>query len=150
MSGVKQLADYSDTKLAAAFINSSGAVLGTKIDATGFRRAHFVFAFGTPLAGASVLAGAGIYNTIATGSSSGEFTLITGASFSSSFTTAQGSNQVAVIDTAVDQAIPWLIVSNFNVSGSNWIVGCTVQLYNADHSQFGTYYGASAARIVTV
>lgn len=150
MSGFKQLSDYSDTKIAAPFINSSGAVLGSKIDATGYRRAHFVFTFGTPLAGASILAGAGIYNTTATGSSSGAFVLITSGSFSSSWTTAQGSNQVGIIDVAVDQAKPWLIVSNFNVGNSNWIAGCTVQLYNADYSTFGTNYGASAARIVTV
>jgi hypothetical protein len=150
MSGVKQLSDYTDTKLAAPFITSSGAVLGSKIDATGFRRAHFVFSFGTPATGASILAGAGIYNTIATGSSSGAFVLITGASFSSSWTTAQGSNNVAVIDTAIDPAKPWILVSNFNVSNSNWTVGATVQLYNAEVSKFGTVYGASAARIVTV
>ncbi len=147
--GVEQLSDYTDTQVAAPFINSSGNVLGSKIDATGFRRARFVFVFGTPLAGASVMAGAGIYNTIATGSSSGAFDLITGASFATSFTTATGSNQLAVIDVAVDQAKPWLIVSGFTVSNSNWIAGCIVDLYNADNSAYGTNYGDSPVYIVT-
>jgi hypothetical protein len=150
MSGVKQLSDYSDTKLAAAPLTSSGDILGTKINATGFRRAHFVFVFGTPLAGAVIMSGAGIYNTSAGGSSSGAFALITSASFVSSWTTAQGSNQIGIIDVAVDQAKPWLIVSNFAAGVSNFPAACIVNLYNADASDFGTKYGASAARIVTV
>jgi hypothetical protein len=43
MAGRQQLSDYTDTKVAAKFITSSGNVVGTKIDATGFRRAHLVF-----------------------------------------------------------------------------------------------------------
>ena len=147
MSGNKQLSDYTDTKIAAKMLTSSGAVAGTMIDATAFRRAHFVFTFGTPLAGASILSGAGIWNASTSGAT---FALQTDAQFASSFTTAQGSNAVAIIDTVVDAAKPWLLVSGLTVSGSNFPCAVIVQLYNADASTFGTNYGASAARIVTV
>jgi len=147
MSGFKQLSDYSDTKIAANHLTSSGAIAGNKIDATAFRRAHFVFSFGTPLAGASILSGAGIWQASTSGAT---FALRASAQFTSSFTTAQASNNLAIIDVGVDADNPWLLVSGFSAANSNFPAAVTVQLYNANNSVFGTNYAASAARIVTV
>ena len=147
MSGVKQLSDYVDTKVAVGPNVTSGAITGTMIDATGFRRAHFVFSFGTPEAGASVLSGAGIWEASTSGAT---FALLAGAQFTSSITTSQGSNGCAVIDTVVTAASPWLLVSGYSMVNSNWLNSVTVQLYNFNTATPGTVVGATPTRIITL
>jgi hypothetical protein len=121
---MKRLGQMVETKQALAGRTSSGAVtdIAVKINGTGYSRARFVFNFGVPLAGASFDA------TIYCGATSGA---ITSAMTSAALVTMSSGNTscVAIIDTKILTAYPWLAVSGSGVQNSNWPVGCVVDLY---------------------
>ena len=119
-----KLNDRQAPSLALAPITVSGAFTGaTAINATGYGRAQFIFTFGTPLASASMLS-AGIWNS----STSTAYVSIAAAQLLP-MTTASMSNNIAVIDTIVNSAYPWLIISGA-MATSNQTVSATVELYN--------------------
>ena len=60
--------DYGDVRLAVAQNTGPvGAITGIKINATGYRRARFTFAFGVPSTTANLSAGAGVWNASTSG-----------------------------------------------------------------------------------
>lgn len=107
--------DLSKTVLAMANSNTSGALVGTAINATGFGRARFVFTFGPNAGGASINSNSiGVYQ----GGTSGAITsAIASASFAA-VTSGSLSNIVMEIDTVVNSAYPWLQVSGALVNSS--------------------------------
>lgn len=119
MANAKHLKEYFKVKNAIAPIQSSnGPLTGEIINGTGFDRAYFVFTFGTPLATASVSTGAGIWKATAGNSSSGAYTQMTSASFGT-ITSGSMSNHNLCIDVKIDQAYPWLMVSNMSLANTN-------------------------------
>ena len=119
-----KLDDRQYLSLALPSVTVSGAITGqVAINATGYGRARFVFTFGTPLASAS-LSSMGIWNS----SASTAYVSISSAQLLP-MTTASMSNNVAVIDTIVNSAYPWLYISGA-MATSNQTVSATVELYN--------------------
>lgn len=119
----------STTKLVQAIgsVNSSAgaSVQALKIDGTGYSRARFIFNFGIPLAGASC--SAQIFGASAGDSSSGTWSSYSTALLT--LMTSGNSSCLTAIDMAISSALPWLIVSGYCVTNSNWPLGVTCELY---------------------
>lgn len=103
---------------------SSGALVGTTVDARTFGRVAFIFNLGTPAAGASV-------NSLhiwcaPTTTSGGTYTMISGAS-TGVITTGVGSNQTVRLEVAVPANSAWLKISGA-LSNSHWPVSCVAIL----------------------
>ena len=131
---MKRSPDKEDVKLAMAQSTTSGALVGTAVDAHGYGRAKFVFTFGTPLVSVSAAkinaSSIGIWN--AAGSNSSVVGATTYASIPSAFlaaaTTGAISNNVFVIDLAVQPASRFLLISG-TVDSSSIPMSATVELY---------------------
>jgi hypothetical protein len=128
---MKRDPDRATVKLAVANSTTSGALVGTAVDAKGFGRAKFIFTFGTPLADGSMKASSiGIW--CAAGSASSVAGATTYASVPSAYLAAMStgvfSNNVAVLDMAIPAASFWLKVSG-TVDSSNIPHSAVVELY---------------------
>jgi hypothetical protein len=120
MAHNKKFEDYMVAKVAIDPIASvSGALTSKYIDATGYNRASFIFAFGTPAANASVVAGLGVWQATTSGET---WARVTDASFGA-ISTGIGSNANHVIDVRVNPTYPALIVSG-SLTGSTWPISC--------------------------
>lgn len=105
---------------------AAGALAGTKINATGYGRARFVFSFG-PNDGttAAISAGIGVWEGA---SSAATFTAKAGGSMAA-VTSGVLSNNVMVIDVPVLPTKPWLLVSGGSVLSSAINASAIVELY---------------------
>ena len=126
---MQKLVDQIDTKIAVA--NSGGAVaplVATKVDATGYGRARFVFNFGSGAATTAALsAGIGIW---AAATSGGTYTAIAGASLAAvSSGLISGTNLVMAIDVPITNGSPWLQVSGGSMLSTSINNSATVDLY---------------------
>lgn len=124
---MKRLNDYTLTKPAIAPAQTSGALTGIAIDATGFSRARFVFHFGANTNTAALSADAGVW---AASSSGDTYALVTGAKLAAVSSGALGST-MQVIDLAVPTATPWLKVSGATITLGTIGVSAEAQLYDA-------------------
>src|SRR5512146_1279958 len=123
--------DYADIR-PAVYANSGSSDanhdnMAVEIDATGYRRAMFVFSFGVPTASGSISTGLGIWRSNSSGSDVLE--RVTSASFPA-IGSASASKHVFVIDVAVNQDYPYLKVSGLSVISSSCPNACIVELYN--------------------
>lgn len=128
---MKRSPDKEDVKLAMAQSTTSGVVVGTAVDAHGFGRAKFVFTFGAPGADAKVnTSSLGIWN--AAGSNSSVVGATTYASIPAAYlaaiTSGSISNNVKVIDMAVQPASRFLLISG-TVDSSTVPMSAIVELY---------------------
>lgn len=136
-----KLDDRVNTLIAMPNSITSGALVATKVNATGYGRARFMFTFGQPLANAS-LGAAGIWQATTSG---GPFTLIAGASLAG-ISSGAISDQVAILDTIVTSATPWLQISG-TISTSNIYSSAVVELYSGTRLNAPT---SSAQQVVQV
>ena len=125
--------DNGTVKIAVAHSDTSGALVGTAITASGYGRAKFVFTFGTPAADASLLASSiGIW-AAGISKSLGVETATTYAVIPSAYLAAGSSaglsNQAAVLDIAIPADKGFLKVSGAFVT-SGFPHNATVELYN--------------------
>jgi hypothetical protein len=121
-----RLNDRINAKNAVAPTLTSGVVTGTKIDATGYGRARFVFTFGSDSTNTgSLMTGAGIWQATTSG---GTFSSISSAVLAAC-TTGVVNNTVHIIDVPVIPTKPWLLVSNLSIMTSNLILAAIVELY---------------------
>ena len=108
---------------------AGAAIVATKVDATGFSRARFIFNIGNPAGTGSLQTGLGVYAAATSGAT---FTLITGASAAAvtSGVLSGGANNIIVIDVPVSSASPWLQASGsfLNVTPAH---GGVVELYSS-------------------
>ena len=128
---MKRSPDREDVRLAMSVSTTSGALVGTAIDAHGFGRAKFVFTFGVPGADASIKASSiGVW--CAAGSNSSVVGATTYASVPGAFLAAKSSGLIShgayVIDLAVPAASRFLKISG-TVDSSNVPVSAVVNLY---------------------
>lgn len=128
MADNKKFSEYNAVKNAVSPIaDTSGALTGVKINATGADRVAFIFSFGTPSADAYLSSGCGIWKAATSGAT---FTRA-GASFGA-ITTGAGSNMTAVLDVNVDRAKPWLLVSG-QLDSNFWPMSVVAVLSNFDN-----------------
>ena len=130
---MKRGPDKGTVKLAVANSTTSGALVGTAVDAAGYGRAKFVFTFGTPETTAgSIVKGSSVGIWCAAGSASSVAGATTYASVPSAFlaagTTGVLSNAVAVLDIAIPAGSHWLLVSG-TLDSTNVPHNATVELY---------------------
>jgi len=128
---MKRSPDQEDVQLAMSVSTTSGALVGTAIDAHGYGRAKFVFTFGVPGADASVKASSiGVW--CAAGSNSSVVGATTYASVPGAFLGAKSSGLIShgafVIDLAVPAASRFLLISG-TVDSSNVPMSAVVNLY---------------------
>jgi len=120
--------DYEDVKPVvspnAGTAGSSPTVI--PINATGYRRARFVFSFGVANASGWISSGAAIWNAATSGATSA----MIGSASLAAITSGAVSQALAVIDVAVDQSYPWLLLSGFSVVSSAIVNAVNVHLYN--------------------
>ena len=125
--------DNGTVKLAVANSTTSAALVGTEITASGYQRAKFVFAFGTP--GVDAAIGASSIGVWAAGISKslGVETATTYAVIPTAYlaaaTTGVLSNNVAVLDVAVPAGKGFLQISGA-IATSLLPHSATVELYN--------------------
>ena len=126
---MKRINDIADVKVAVAA--SAGAVLimaATKIDATGFGRARFVFNVGNGAATtASVQAGIGIWQAATSG---GTYAEVSGSSLAAVTSGILSSTSVTwVIDVPTSSGTPWLQVSGGSMLSTGIPHSATCTLY---------------------
>src|SRR5512146_1737080 len=125
--------DYADFR-PAVYANSGSSdqphdTSAVEIDATGYRRACFIFTFGIPTASGSISTGLGIWRSDSAASDVLE--RVTSASFPA-ITSGSASKHVFIIDVSVDRDYPYLKVSGFSIISSSVPNAAIVELYNAE------------------
>lgn len=122
--------DKADLRVAVAASAGAAntALVATKIDATGFSRARFLFNFGNGQATtASIPAGVGIYQASTSGAT---YNLISGASLAAVTSGILSSTSVTMeIDVPTSAGTPWLQVSG-SVSSTAVPHSAVVSLYH--------------------
>lgn len=126
---MKKYTDISDVKVAVAA--SAGAVLimaATKVDATGYKRARFVFNVGNGEATtASISAGIGIWQAATSG---GTFAEISGSSMAAVTSGTLSSTSVTmVVDVPTSSGTPWLQVSGGSMLSTGVPHSAVCELY---------------------
>lgn len=141
---MKHLEDYVDVKVAVAASVTSTAIVGTKVDTTGFGRARFIFTLGgTAGIGALSADQAKIWKANTSGAT---YTSVASAVLGAITSGVLSANAVtAVIDLPTDPSNPWLQVSG-NLAASNLYHAAVVELYNGVSNP----PTSSANQIVTV
>jgi hypothetical protein len=114
-----------------AVVNSAGSAAGlpiaaTKIDATGYSRARFIFQMSNVAGTGSLQTGFGVWKASTSGAT---FSLVTSGVANTSGAISGGANNIVVVDVQTDPAAPWLQVSGsfLNVTLPH---GCVVELYS--------------------
>jgi len=131
---MKRSPDKEQMKLAMSQSTTSGALVGTAVDARGFGRAKFIFSFGTPLATVSSAkinsSSVGIW--AATGSRSSVVGAGTYVSIPNAYLSAMSSGvlsqQLAVLDIAIPADSHFLVISG-TVDSSSIPLQAVVELY---------------------
>lgn len=107
---------------------AGAAIVATKVDATGYSRARFIFNIGNPAGTGSLSTGLGVW---AASTSGATFALMSGASAVAvtSGVLSGGTNNIIVIDIPVSPSSPWLQASGsfLNVTPAH---GAIVELYS--------------------
>jgi hypothetical protein len=124
---MKRFNDYATTACAIAPLTSSAAMTGLAVNATGAKRARFVFVFGTGSADAKF--DAKIWNAATSGAT---YTSMASAVLVQ-VSSGAGLNNCAIIDVLVDQDKPWLKMSG-GVTSSNYPVAAIVDIYRPDRA----------------
>ena len=125
---MKRRTDVVDLKVAVAnSAGQAGAITGTKINATGFSRAMFVFQFGANSGTTAALSSnIGIWQA----STSGATFASVATAVLSAVTSGVLSNNVMVIDMPISGGTPWLLVSGGSMLSTAIAHSCVVELYN--------------------
>ena len=126
---MQKLVDQIDTKIAVAnSVGAIGALVATKVDATGYGRARFVFNFGNGAATtASVSSSIGIWAATTSGATYTQISGTSAAAVSSGLISA--TNIIIAIDVAVPPLSPWLQVSGGGIGSTAINNSATVDLY---------------------
>ena len=102
-----------------------GALVGTKVDATGYSRAHFIFNFGN---GAALSAGIGPWQASTSGAT---YAAIASASLAAVTSGVLSSTSVTLeVDVPISAGTPWLLVSGGSLLSTAVPHSCVVELYN--------------------
>lgn len=105
-----------------------GGVAGTKVNATGYGRARFVFSFGANGGTTAALsAGLGVWQASTSGAT---FAAIANGSLAA-VSSGVLSKNVMVIDVPVAPATPWLLVSGGSVLSTAINASAIVELYQS-------------------
>lgn len=112
----------------ASSAGSAGGIpiVATKIDATGFSRARFIFSMSNAASTASLSTGLGVWQASTSGAT---YALVTSAVANTSGALSGGANNIVVIDIPVAAATPWLQMSGSFVSATP-AHGAVVELYH--------------------
>lgn len=127
---MKRLNDLADVKVAvAASAGSVAALVATKVDATGFGRARFIFNVGNGAATTAALsAGIGVWQASTSGATYAEISGSTMAAVTSG--TLSSTSVTMVIDVPTSAGTPWLQVSGGSMLSTGVPHSCVVTLYN--------------------
>ena len=126
----KRINDFADVKVAvAASAGIVGALVGTKINATGYSRARFVFSFGNDVATTAALsAGIGVWEASTSGATyASRATAVLAAVTSGLLSSA---SVTMVIDMPTSAGTPWLLVSGGSLLSTAIPHACTVTIYD--------------------
>lgn len=124
----KRLNDQVVARQAVANSNAGAPspIVATKIDATGFSRARFVFQMGSGETTGSLVNGLGVWQAATSG---GAYDQIASAAAITSGGISGNANPIVVIDVPVNSAKPWLQMSgSFGQTGVNH--SAVVELYD--------------------
>lgn len=113
------------------------------IDATGYKRARFVFSFGALSGDGNISSGIKIWNASTSGAT---FTSMAGAVLAA-ISSGAISGYEAIIDCAITDGKPWLQVSGLSAISSDVPLACTVQLYDGTRTNPPTQ---AATQVVVV
>jgi hypothetical protein len=121
----------NDKVLVTPAIENSGgggpaAIVATKVNATGFSRARFIFQMGSAATTGSLQAGLGVWQAATSGAA---YALVGSAAGNTSGALSGGANNTVVIDVPVSPASPWLQLSGSFLSTSP-AHGAVVELYS--------------------
>lgn len=146
---MRTLDGYTQVKQALSASNFAvGTVTATKVDATGFNRARFVFSFGPGGLTGSISTGIMIYNASVAASSSGTWNSMPTAKLAAITSGAlSGGDYVAILDTKIADGYPWLQISGLSMLSTALIASCTVTLYDGTRKNPATQY---ATQVVVV
>lgn len=105
------------------------AIVGTKVDGTGFSRARFIFQMGSAATTASLSAGMGVWNASTSGAT---FTRVSSGSAGavSSGSLSGGGTNIIIIDVPIASANPWLQLSG-DTTSTGVAHSAVVELYDA-------------------
>jgi len=122
-----------------------GALVGTKVDATGYSRAHFIFNFGNGAATTAALsAGIGPWQASTSGAT---YAAIASASLAAVTSGVLSSTSVTLeVDVPISAGTPWLLVSGGSLLSTAVPHSCVVELYNGINRP----PTASSTEVVTV
>lgn len=125
-----RLNDYADVKVAvAATAGSIATLVATKIDATGFGRARFVFNVGNGAATtAAISAGIGVWQASTSGATYAEISASSLAAVTSG--TLSSTSVTMVIDVPTSAGTPWLQISGGSMLSTGVPYSCVCTLYN--------------------
>ena len=141
---MRKLTDLTISKPAVApNTGPVGAITGLKINGTGFGRVKFTFTFGNPTTSANLSTNCGVWKASTSGAT---FVSVANAVLAA-ITSGLGSQVTAEIDTVIDSANPWLLISGMSMVSSDWANACIAELYNGTRSLPGT---VSAVQQVSV
>jgi hypothetical protein len=127
----RRLNDQIIAKEAVAVSGGANAglpIVGTKVNATGYSRARFIFQLGSGATTASLSTGLGAWQASTSGAT---FARITGASAAAvtSGVLSGGANNIVIIDVPVSGGTPWLVLSgSINQTGAPH--SAVVELYS--------------------
>ena len=126
----RRLNEQADAK--TAVVNSAGSAAGlpigaTKINATGYSRARFVFSMSNVAGTGSLQTGFGVYEASTSGAT---YSLVTSGVANTSGVISGGANNIVIVDVPVDGTYPWLQVSGSFI-GVTQPHGCVVELYDS-------------------
>lgn len=124
----KRLNDQIDAKVAVAnsVAGAPAPIVATKVNATGFSRARFIFQMANVATTGSLQAGLGVWQAATSGAA---YSLITSAAAVSSGQLSGGTNPLVIIDVPINSASPWLQMSGSFIS-TGVTHGAIVELYD--------------------
>jgi hypothetical protein len=91
------------------------AIVGTKVDGTGFSRARFIFQMGAAATTASLSTGLGVWQASTSGAAFARITGASAAAVTSGVLSGGGAN-IIIIDVPIASANPWLQLSGDTTS----------------------------------
>lgn len=124
----KRLNDIAVVKQAVAVSGGAGPIpiVATKINATGFSRARFIFQMGAVATTGSLLTGLGVWQASTSGAT---YARVVSAAAVTSGVLSGGAANIVVIDVPVTSSAPWLQMSgSFDSTGAAH--SAVVELYD--------------------
>lgn len=142
----KRLNDIADVKTAvAASAGIVGALVGTKINTTGYSRARFVFNFGNGAATTAALSsGIGIWKAATSGATFASIASAVLAAVTSGILSSASATMV--IDVPTDASNPWMLVSGGSMLSTAIPHSAIVELYDGINNP----PTSSAQQLVTI